>query len=178
MSQWFVQLDSSTTTTTLAGEQVEEQLQESMATSSELVGKAAEAVDASAKATTELQETVEETTDALKTLTEAQTKTEVATPCVSYALHQTIKIGKLHAEAHSRWQSCSKTALHAGVGGFLVMGDCNVGSLEVEHYQLTNIRIGSLTLFHEHCFVEKQFPYGATLDRATLHPQVALGCTM
>lgn len=35
-----------------------------MATSSELVGKAAKAVDASAKATAELQETVKETTDA------------------------------------------------------------------------------------------------------------------
>ena len=69
---------SSTTTTTPAGDQVVEQLQESMATSSELVGKAAEAADASAKATTELQKTVKDTTDALKTLTEAQTKTETA----------------------------------------------------------------------------------------------------
>eukprot|EP01043_Picozoa_sp_COSAG02_P092833 COSAG02_NODE_29412_length_569_cov_1.589362_1_plen_87_part_10 len=38
---------SSTTTTTPAGDQIVEQLQESMATSSELVDKAAQAVDAS-----------------------------------------------------------------------------------------------------------------------------------
>ena len=70
-------------TTTPAGDQIVEQLQESMATSSELVGKAAEAVDASAKATAELQETVKETTDALKTLTDAQTKSETASPALS-----------------------------------------------------------------------------------------------
>eukprot|EP01043_Picozoa_sp_COSAG02_P043040 COSAG02_NODE_3713_length_6334_cov_35.661748_5_plen_170_part_00 len=54
-----------------------------MATSSELVDKAAQAVDASAKATTELQKTVKDTTDALKTLTEAQAKTETASPAMS-----------------------------------------------------------------------------------------------
>jgi hypothetical protein len=71
------------TTTTPAGEQIVEQLQASMATSSELVEKAAKAVDASAAATTELQATVKDTTDALKALTEAQKKTETASPAVS-----------------------------------------------------------------------------------------------
>jgi hypothetical protein len=66
-----------------SGAVVVEQIKESMATSSELVKKAAEAVDASAAATTELQATVKDTTDALKALTEAQTKTETASPALS-----------------------------------------------------------------------------------------------
>jgi len=70
-------------TTTPEGTLVVEQLQASMATSSELVEKAARAVDGSAAATTRLQATVKDTTDALKALTEAQKKTETASPALS-----------------------------------------------------------------------------------------------
>ena len=66
-----------------SGDIVVEQLQESMATSSELVGKAAQAVEESAAATTQLQKSVEDTTDALKALTEAKSKTDTASPALS-----------------------------------------------------------------------------------------------
>ena len=78
-----------------------------MATSSELVSKAAEAVDASAKATTKLQETVKDTTDALKTLTEAQTKTETASPALSQQVLAQIQadpsLAKLVKEGLLKW---------------------------------------------------------------------------
>eukprot|EP01043_Picozoa_sp_COSAG02_P006281 COSAG02_NODE_177_length_31154_cov_32.205152_29_plen_390_part_00 len=75
--------DGSNTTTTPPGDLIVEQLQTSMATSSELIEKAANAVDASAAATTKLQATVKDTTDALKALTDAQKKTETASPALS-----------------------------------------------------------------------------------------------
>jgi hypothetical protein len=94
-------------TSTPEGELIVEQLQASMATSSELVSKAAEAVDASAKATTKLQETVKDTTDALKTLTEAQTQTETASPALSQQVLAQIQadpsLAKLVKEGLLKW---------------------------------------------------------------------------
>jgi hypothetical protein len=82
-------------------------LQASMATSSELVEKAANAVDASAKATTMLQKTVEDTTGALKALTEAKTKTETASPALSQQVMAQIQadpaIAKLVSDGLLKW---------------------------------------------------------------------------
>jgi hypothetical protein len=95
------------TTTTPSGDQVVEQLQQSMTTSSELVEKAANAVDASAKATTMLQKTVEDTTGALKALTEAKTKTETASPALSQQVMAQIQadpaIAKLVSDGLLKW---------------------------------------------------------------------------
>ena len=112
---------SSTTTTTPAGEQVVEQLQESMATSSELVEKAAQAVDASAKATTELQKTVKDTTDALKTLTDAQTKTETSSPALSQQVLAQIQadpsLAKLVKDGLLKWDDLLGKNPEAGKEG-------------------------------------------------------------
>ena len=70
-------------TTTPSGEQVVEQLQKSMAKASDLVAKTAAAVDASAKETTNLRETVGTTTKALQALVDAKNKTENASPAMS-----------------------------------------------------------------------------------------------
>ena len=69
--------------TTPSGDQVVEQLQKSMAKASDLVAKTAAAVDASAKETTELRETVGTTTKALQALVDAKNKTENASPAMS-----------------------------------------------------------------------------------------------
>ena len=78
-----------------------------MAQSSELVEKAAQAVDASAAATTELQKNVKDTTDALKSLTEAQKKTEGASPALSRQVLAQIQadptIAKLVSDGLLKW---------------------------------------------------------------------------
>ena len=74
---------------------------------SALVEKAANAVDASAKATTMLQKTVEDTTGALKALTEAKTKTETASPALSQQVMAQIQadpaIAKLVSDGLLKW---------------------------------------------------------------------------
>ena len=133
---------SSTTTTTPAGEQVVEQLQESMATSSELVEKAAQAVDASAKATTELQKTVKDTTDALKTLTDAQTKTETSSPALSQQVLAQIQadpsLAKLVKDGLLKWDDLLGKNPEAGKEGHVAgvaVGDPSRGGYIVSGFR-------------------------------------------
>jgi hypothetical protein len=86
---------------------VEQPLQESMEMSSDLVSKAADAVDASAKATTDLQKTVQDTTAAVNALVTAQKKTESASPALSQQVLAQIQadpaIAKLVSDGLLKW---------------------------------------------------------------------------
>ena len=94
-------------TTTPSGEQVVEQLQKSMAKASDLVEKTAAAVDASAKETTNLRETVGTTTKALQALVDAKNKTENASPAMSAEILAQVQgdpaLAKLVSDGLLKW---------------------------------------------------------------------------
>ena len=106
-------------TTTPSGEQVVEQLQKSMAKASDLVAKTAAAVDASAKETTELRETVGTTTKALQALVDAKNKTENASPATKRGGAAAAASAPQHGRiCHSAIASISATfCAHARVAG-------------------------------------------------------------
>jgi hypothetical protein len=102
------ELDSTPdTVATHDGNLVVEKLQTSMEKSSDLVSKAADAVDASAKATTDLQKTVQDTTAAVNALVTAQKKTESASPALSQQVLAQIQadpaIAKLVSDGLLKW---------------------------------------------------------------------------
>ena len=78
-----------------------------MELSSDLVSKAADAVDASAKATIDLQKTVQDTTAAVNALVTAQKKTESASPALSQQVLAQIQadpaIAKLVSDGLLKW---------------------------------------------------------------------------